>query len=180
MCRKLIFLISFVVVLGLATTVAEAAVPDLLAWWTCDEGAGNVVGDASGNGHDGTFVNSGPAWVAGIHGSAVELVAPTLIEIPPLNVTLTEATMAGWIKPNGSQTDWSAIIMMRGTATGFNIVGFQLAYHWNDTAASYNYRGGDTIVDNDWTFVAVTIEPDKATFYVNGVVMALMVVPIAK
>ncbi|MHC4752237.1 MAG: LamG-like jellyroll fold domain-containing protein, partial [Planctomycetota bacterium] len=171
MCRKLICLVSFILVLGLATTVAEAAIPDLLAWWTCDEGAGNVVGDASGNGHDGTFVNGAPSWVAGIHGSAVQLVGPTLVEVPALNVTLTEATMAGWIKPNGSQPDWSSIIMIRdpAPATGFNVLGFQLAYHWNDTAASYNYRGGDMIVDNDWTFAAVTIEPDKATFYVNGV-----------
>ena len=169
MCRKLVFLISFVFVLGLATTVAEAADPDLIAWWTCDEGAGNVVGDASGNGHDGTFVNGDPAWVEGIRGSAVQLTGPTLIEIPPLNVVLTEATMAGWIKPNGSQPDWSSIIMTRGLATGFNVLGYQLAYHWNDTSDSWGYRGGDMITEDDWTFVAVTIEPDKATFYVNGV-----------
>ena len=171
MCRKLIFLISFVFVLGMATTVAEAADPDLLAWWLCDEGAGNVVGDASGNGHDGTFVNGGPSWVAGIHGSAVQLIGPTVIEVPPLNVVLTEATMAGWIKPNGSQPEWASIIMHRGPgpAHGFNVLGFQLAYHWNDTAESYNYRGGDMITDNEWTFAAVTIEPDKATFYINGV-----------
>jgi len=169
MSKKLILMACFVFVLGLATTVAEAADPDLLAWWACDEGAGNVVGDISGNGHDGTFVNGDPSWVAGIHGGAVQLNGPTLIEVPALNVTLTEATMAGWIKPDGSQPDWAAIIMTRGTATGFNILGYQLAYHWNDTGASYNYRGGDMIVDNEWTFVAVTIEPDKATFYVNGV-----------
>jgi len=171
MCRKLVFLISFVFVLGLATTVAEAADPDLIAWWTCDEGAGNVVGDASGNGHDGTFVEGDPAWVDGIRGSAVQLTGPTLIEIPPLDVVLTEATMAGWIKPNGSQPDWSSFIMTRdpGLATGFNVLGYQLAYHWNDTSDSWSYRGGDMIAEDDWTFCAVVIEPDKATFYINGV-----------
>ncbi|MFB0555303.1 MAG: LamG domain-containing protein, partial [Phycisphaerae bacterium] len=145
--------------------------PDLLAWWTCDEGAGTVVGDSSGNGNDGTFVNGDPAWVEGIHGNAVQLVGPTLIEVPPLNVELTEATMAGWIKPNGAQPDWSSIIMTRnpGLATGFNVLGFQLAYHWNDTSDSWSFRGGDMIAEDDWTFAAVTIEPDKATFYVNGV-----------
>jgi hypothetical protein len=169
MCRKLFFLTCFIFVLGLATTVAEAADPDLIAWWACDEGAGNVVGDISGNGHDGTFVDGDPAWVEGVRGSAVELIAPTLIEIPPLNMELTEATMAGWIKPDGSQTDWSSFIMTRGVATGFNILGYQLAYHWNDTSDSWGYRGGDMIAQDDWTFAAVTIEPDKATFYVNGV-----------
>ena len=161
-----------VMMLGLApTNLVYGYDPDLLAWWTFDEGAGTVVGDSSGNGHDGTFVNGDPAWVAGIHGSAVQLVGPTLIEIPPLDVVLTEATMAGWIKTNGSQPDWSSIIMHRnpGPAHGFNILGFQLAYHWNDDSASWSYRGGDVIPDDEWTFVAVTVEPDKATFYINGV-----------
>ncbi|MCP4611002.1 MAG: LamG domain-containing protein, partial [Planctomycetes bacterium] len=142
----------------------------LLGFWTCDEGEGAVVGDSSGNGRDGTIVNGDPVWVEGVHGSAVELVGPTLVEIPPLDLELSEATMAGWIKPNGAQPDWSSIIMTRdpGPATGLNILGFQLAYHWNDTSSSWGFRGGDMIAEDDWTFAAVTIEPDKATFYVNG------------
>ncbi len=172
MCRKLMYVVVVVIMLGLApTNLVYGSDPDLLAWWTFDEGAGNIVGDASGNGHDGTFVDGDPAWVEGIHGSAVELVGPTLIEIPPLDVVLTEATMAGWIKTNGSQPDWSSFIMHRGPgpAHGFNILGFQLAYHWNDDSASWSYRGGDVIAEDEWTFAAVTIEPDKATFYINGV-----------
>jgi len=171
MCRKLMYLVV-VMMLGLAPmNLVYGADPDLLAWWTFDEGAGTLVSDASGNGHDGTFVYGDPAWVEGIRGSAVQLTGPTLIEIPPLDVVLTEATMAGWIKTNGSQPDWSSFIMTRtpGLATGFNVLGFQLAYHWNDTSTSWDYRGGDIIPDNEWTFCAVTVEPDKATFYINGV-----------
>jgi len=157
-------------VLGVTPEPVDPGSTDLLAWWTCDEGAGAVVGDASGNGRDGTFVNGDPAWVEGVQGSAVELVGPTVIETPPLDLELSEATMAGWIKPNGAQPDWSSIIMQRdpGLATGFNVLGFQLAYHWNDTSDSWSFRGGDMIAEDDWTFAAVTIEPDKATFYVNG------------
>jgi hypothetical protein len=171
MSKKLIYLVV-VMILGLAPmNLVYGYDPDLIAWWTCDEGAGTVVGDASGNGHDGTFVYGNPSWVEGNRGSAVQLTGPTLIEIPPLDVVLTEATMAGWIKTNGSQPDWSSFIMTRtpGLATGFNVLGFQLAYHWNDTSTSWDYRGGDMIPDNEWTFCAVTVEPDKATFYVNGV-----------
>jgi len=169
MCRRMMYVVV-VMMLGLAPmNLVYAGIPDLLGWWTCDEGAGTVVGDSSGNGRDGTFVNGDPAWVPGIRGSAIELVAPTLVEIPPLDMELTEATMAGWIKPNGSQTNWSSFIMTRGVASGFNILGYQLAYHWNDTSDSWSYRGGDMIAEDDWTFCAVVIEPDKATFYVNGV-----------
>ena len=172
MFRRIMYV---VVVMMLASApmnlVYAAGIPDLLGWWNCDEGAGSVVGDSSGNGRDGVFVNGDPAWGPGIRGSAVVLVGPTLVEIPPLNMELTEATMAGWIKPNGAQPDWSSFMMTRtpGLATGFNVLGYQLAYHWNDTSDSWSYRGGDMIAQNDWTFCAVVVEPDKATFYINGV-----------
>jgi hypothetical protein len=155
---------------GKRATPVDPGTENLLAWWACDEGEGAVVGDVSGNGRDGAFVNGDPAWVEGVRGTAVELVGPTLIEIPPLDMELTEATMAGWILPNGPQPDWSSIIMTRdpGLATGFNVLGYQLAYHWNDDSGSWSFRGGDMIAEDDWTFAAVTVEPDKATFYVNG------------
>ncbi|MDT8300211.1 MAG: LamG domain-containing protein [Sedimentisphaerales bacterium] len=156
---------------GKRVTPVDPGSKGLLALWTCDEGEGAVVGDASGNGRDGAFVFGDPAWVEGVSGTAVELVGPTLIEVPPLGLELSEATMAGWIKPNGVSPDWSAVIMHRGTglAHGFNMLAdFQLAYHWNDDSNSWSFRGGDFIAENDWTFAAVTVAPDKATFYVNG------------
>ena len=171
MYRKLMFVL-IVILLSLAPmNRVYGSVPDLIAWWTCDEGAGDVVGDASGNGHDGTFVYGDPAWGPGYRGSAIELVGPTLVEITPIDMVLTETTMAGWIKPDGSQPDWSSFIMTRtpGLATGFNVLGYQLAYHWNDTSTSWDYRGGDMIASDDWTFAAVVVEPDQATFYLNGV-----------
>jgi hypothetical protein len=156
---------------GKRVTPVDPGTDNLLFLLTCDEGAGAVVGDASGNGRDGAFVFGDPAWVEGVTGTAVELVGPTLVEVPPLGLELSEATMAGWIKPNGVSPEWSSIIMHRGTgsAHGFNMLAdFQLAYHWNDDSGSWSYRGGDLIAENDWTFAAVTVDAEKATFYVNG------------
>ncbi|MGE5297512.1 MAG: LamG-like jellyroll fold domain-containing protein [Solirubrobacterales bacterium] len=148
--------------------------PSIVGWWACDEGEGSVVADASPNGNNGTFVNGSPVWVEGIHGSAVELTIPTLIEIPAVNITMTAATMAGWIKPYGAQPDWAAIMMTRGTATGLNVLAdYQLAYHWGDTSTSWSYRSGAYVVNNEWSFAAVTIQADKATFYLNGVQAAV-------
>ncbi|MHC4594160.1 MAG: LamG-like jellyroll fold domain-containing protein, partial [Planctomycetota bacterium] len=72
MCRKLIFLTSFVLVLGLTTTVANADIVDgLVGYWPLDEGGGTTTADASGNGSDGTL-NGGPRWVEGKFGGALD------------------------------------------------------------------------------------------------------------
>jgi hypothetical protein len=146
--------------------------PALIAWWKCDEGEGSVVSDSGPGKHDGTFVNGAPAWTSGVNGSAVRLVGPTLVEVPAFTTTLSSATIAGWFLPNGTQNDWASMIMHRGTGTahGFNFLASrQLAYHWNDDAATWGYRGTAYYAADDWTHCAVTIEPTKATFYVNGV-----------
>jgi len=144
----------------------------LIAWWKCDEGEGSTVADSSPNGHNGTFINGAAVWTAGVNGSAIRLAGPTLVQVPALAVRLTQATIAGWFLPNGAQADWASMIMHRGTgsAHGFNFLASrQLAYHWNDDAASWGYRGTAYYAADDWTHCAVTIEPTKATFYVNGV-----------
>ena len=60
MFRKLIFLASFVLVLGLALTSTADA--DLVGWWRFDEGSGTTASDSSGKGNDASFESS-PAWV---------------------------------------------------------------------------------------------------------------------
>jgi concanavalin A-like lectin/glucanase superfamily protein len=144
----------------------------LIGWWACDEGEGAAVADSSANGNDGAFVYGDPAWTTGAYGNAVTLVGPTLVEIQPMNLTLTEATMAGWLLPNGTQTDWASIMMHRfgdpAIAHGFNLVGGGLAYHWNDSSMTWSFRPAGTYSDTEWTFCALTVAPDKATFYING------------
>jgi concanavalin A-like lectin/glucanase superfamily protein len=145
----------------------------LIGWWACDEGEGAVVADSSANGNDGAFVYGDPAWTTGAYGSAITLVGPTLVEVPPMNLTLTEATMAGWVLPNGTQTDWASIMMHRfgdpAIAHGFNLLGNGgLAYHWNDSSMTWSFRPAGTYSDTEWTFCALTVAPDKATFYING------------
>jgi len=175
MSSKLIGPIILVLMFGwasvsLAQEFDPGADPSLIGWWQCDEGEGNLVSDSSGNGNDGTFVNGAPAWTEGVFGTAIRLVGPTLVEIPSMDLLLTEATMAGWFLPNGTQSDWASIIMHRGgSAHGFNLLADgRLAYHWNDAQNTWSYRGDAYYAADEWTHCAVTIESDKATFYVNG------------
>jgi len=67
MSKKLIYLVSFILVLGLVGSASA----DLIGHWKFDEGSGTVAYDVSGNGNDGT-INGSPNWVPGVGGSALE------------------------------------------------------------------------------------------------------------
>ena len=69
MYRRLIYLVSLVVVLSIALTSTTKA--ELVGWWRFDEGSGTIANDSSGNGNDGTF-NGDPQWVVGYFGGALE------------------------------------------------------------------------------------------------------------
>jgi hypothetical protein len=169
-CRALL-LASLVVMAGSAVYAAfdPLTEPSLIGWWKCDEGDGDLVADASPNQRDGTFVMGPAAWTSGVSGSAISLSGETLVEVPAVNLTLTEATMAGWLLPSGVQSDWSAVLMHRPLAHGLCLLGSrQLAYSWNDDPASWGYRGTAYYAADEWTHCAVTVEPTQATFYVNG------------
>ncbi|HUU18843.1 MAG TPA: LamG domain-containing protein [Sedimentisphaerales bacterium] len=62
MCRKLIYLISFIFVLGL--TLTNTASAELVGWWKFDDGTGTTAVDSSGNGNDAT-VYGDPQWIDG-------------------------------------------------------------------------------------------------------------------
>ena len=65
MYKKLIYLSSFALLLGMVPTrVADA---DLVGWWRFNEGSGNTANDSSGNDHHGTIIGT-PEWVVGPDG----------------------------------------------------------------------------------------------------------------
>ncbi|MDD5063913.1 MAG: right-handed parallel beta-helix repeat-containing protein [Phycisphaerae bacterium] len=64
--RKLAFSVVFLVGLGAAFLISVPiafADPNLIGWWNFDDGGGDIAGDSSGNGYDGTLVG-GPTWIA--------------------------------------------------------------------------------------------------------------------
>lgn len=94
MCKKLIFLISFIFVL---TSTSEA---DLVGLWRLDETSGTVAHDASGNGHNGTLVGD-PMWAHGKIGGALDFDGnDDLVELGKFDVVGPGITLAGWIRPD--------------------------------------------------------------------------------
>jgi hypothetical protein len=104
MCRRRIFLICFVLLVGLVlTNIANASFPGLIAHLRLDEGVGITAGDASGNGNNGTLVG-GARWTTGKLDGGVYLDGvDDYIEVPNF---LTEiGTIAFWFKPDWDGSD---------------------------------------------------------------------------
>jgi hypothetical protein len=97
---------------------------------------------------------------------------PTWVTIPPLNLNTNTVTLTGWIYPNGSQVDYAGLLVSSSDA-GFGYGGDfsgnagQLIYWWNN-GSTYTYQSGLVIPSNQWSFVAVVIEPTKASLYLGS------------
>jgi len=104
MCRRLIFLICLVLLVGLVfNSMANAQVEDLVAHLRLDEGTGITAGDSSGNGNNGTL-NGGAQWTTGKLEGAVYLDGvDDYIEIP--NFLTETGTLAFWFKPDWDGSD---------------------------------------------------------------------------
>jgi hypothetical protein len=94
MCRKLIYLISFAVVLCATGSVSA----DLAAHWSLDDGAGTVATDFSGNGHDGT-VGGTANWVGGKTGGALDFDGATTYIDMDDEVVRGTWSLTMWLKP---------------------------------------------------------------------------------
>ena len=175
MSKQTIYLISFVLVLGLVlTSVAKA---DLVGWWKFDEGSGTTAHDSSGNGNDGTLYNmTGNEWTNGIVGGALEFDGTDhYVSVPNSSgLQFTSAlTMAGWIKGDswGSGTNVD-IIARKGEGNPNN---YQLAIadglatlHF-DEGDGGGYRGDTLLNTGQWYHVAATWDGTTVRIYVDGV-----------
>ncbi|NVM23421.1 MAG: LamG domain-containing protein, partial [Desulfobacterales bacterium] len=166
MRRKLIYLISFVLVLS----IAGIASADLVAHWKFDEGSGSVAHDTSGNNHDGTFEGN-PQWVAGYFGGALEFDGDSRVEIPDPSAFDFNAdfTWCAWIK-----TDEGGVIVAE--TQGEDDQGPKTFFVANGTLAFdtgwVGFFGGTTAVnDGQWHHVAVTVTfngDDTIQYYIDG------------
>jgi len=168
MSKKIIILVSFVLVLGLAISVSEGADPSLIAWWRFEEGSGTTVFDSSGNGLDGTLVG-GATWTEGRIGGGIELDGTSgYVSIPDFELTTDSITFVIWL--NGWKGgDWAPLISSRVVGQCEMIFGDDdtLRYVWNnDSSATWGWTGGPVIPQDTWTMLAVTIDPDQAVAYV--------------
>ncbi len=182
MCRKLIYLTSFICVLGLVNTSVVSGVdldtdPALVGWWKFDEGSGSTAADSSGNGNDGTL--NGPVeWVEGHDGSALSFNGPynyVLVQDSP-SLDMTDAiTIAAWINPSWTGNNR---ILQKSEGTGDNQ--YRLLKEWGDNlrfdvpGAGLLEVTGNLPTYGEWTHLAATYDGSSIKIYYDAVVVGEM------
>lgn len=104
-----------------------------------------------------------------VPGSAIVLggnADPGLVEVPPLHLRTTTFTFSAWVKPDGVQPSYAAILS--GNSVEINIDGDnELHYYWPPNGRWW-IGSGLRIAPNQWSHVALVATPDSVTLYVNG------------
>jgi|GEM_PF-1668812 len=161
---------------SLTITGVASANPIPLSDWKLDETAGATATDCRG-GNDGTCNNvalglpgatpdTGAA--AGFNGTNAD------ISIPPLNLNSNVLTLTAWVNRTGDQNAWSGLFFNRANSTVAGLhfgTANELRYTWNNSASTYNWNSGLIVPNQQWTFVALIIEPARARIFIatNGV-----------
>ncbi len=176
MSKKLICLISFVLVLCLVGTSAGQNIdPSLVGWWTFDDGSGTVAKDTSGKSVDGTFFG-GPTW--GQEGSHRGILlfdgTDDYVFIDGL-FTVPVYTIAFWFRVDGGsgQRDiFSAyalgvqhgiLLELQGDGTLRYLHRYPLG-----TGGGTNIYTTTTYDDGAWYHAAMVKSADTIALYING------------
>lgn len=143
---------------------------DLKLYLALDETTGTIAANYAAQSNDATLWESdfATATVAGQYGNAVELDGINdHLTVSGISLDSNTVTMTAWIKPNGTPTGWAGLIFDRshsGNGLNFGNSG-ELRYHWNDS--NWGWNSGLVPTPGTWTFVALVIESNRATIYMN-------------
>lgn len=166
----------------MVSTLAQANLPQpdrLVGYWPANEGAGEVVANASARGaeldgtlHGGTWSADagGHSGKAGDYAFVLDATAETYVEVPQTDIEFAEITIAAWVKgvPAGS---WAGIVYARSPqpiGLDFHNDTGNLTYTWNDNAGeTWGFNSELHVPEDRWTFVAMALSADRNTFYVG-------------
>ena len=181
MCRKSIYLISFILALGMVLTSVAQAGP--VGFWKFEEGTGTIANDSSGNGRHGTLLGT-PEWVSGPEGFGGALAFNpdrcTGVDcgiFDPTNGT-GQFTVALWAFWDGTGTDQH--FLSKSNEWGADTMMFQVELWGAHTEATYTDRVGisyapagsvpfSIMPKNEWVHLALTFDGSNAILYLNGV-----------
>ena len=142
-------------------------------------GFNHIAGPTATDGLSG--FNNGNAAALFTHG-----IGDSRIPVVPWNLNTTNVTITAWIKPSTTEAPQNGLVFCRGSGTvaGLDYGGtpnaatssYNLGYHWNDEAGTYNWDSGITAPQDQWSFVTLVVTPTNAAIYVlntNGLTAAI-------
>ena len=186
MCKKLIYLISFVILLsvtgGVQAEPVDPGTEGMVAYYAMEGDAT----DSSGNGLDGTIeaIESGDAaFVAGVDGMAIDLLpSENGTKGPYVNCgadplfDLTDAiTVGAWANFRSVPDEWRAIVAKGDSAWRIGNVGATTALHfgfcgYGSRPTTHGIDGVTEVGLDSWHYVCGTYDiTDGAKLYVDGV-----------
>ena len=157
---------------------------------TNDPSAGGVVAHDYWGGHNGVYgvgAQNGfnnilgpvpPIFSFETNNAAISVganITSAHVTAPFGSLSTNTVTMTMWIQPTGTFDSFAGLLVNRnsGVGGGFGYTGGQLGYTWNnDSSATWGYASGLVPPLNQWSFVALVVEPTQATLYLinpNGV-----------
>jgi len=148
--------------------------PNLVAWWTLDEGSGTVALDWSGHGNHGTLAN-GPQWVNGYDGGALQFDGSddSVIYYLPAEETWSAYTVAVWAKAGSIWQSNNSCVFANHMIYATDTPSFQFSF---DAVNNYQYHGSvDQImgpVTTAWVHLAATCDGPTTNLYYNGDLVA--------
>jgi hypothetical protein len=146
--------------------------PNLMCWWTLEEGSGTTAVDWSGHGNHGEF-NGNPQWVPGYDGYALHFVSESDRVVRSLGTAADwpACTVAFWVKPDTlGQNTFSGMFSSHVP----NSAGFQVDVDGGNPGY-YRINPGDLLfgtVTTSWVHLAVVCDGTFAKLYNNGYLVA--------
>ena len=152
--------------------------PELLAYFSMDEGSGSVVVDDSGNGNTGTIF--GADWIEGKLGTALSFDGDyDYVKVDGLSFNTGELSVSAWVyyyNNDEFSNTWSNAIIAQDDDVGGDQRGtrvFQLStFYDNFCWLGFHQRdllSDDSIDIQRWYHVAATFNGNYHSFYVDGV-----------
>ena len=172
MSKKLIYLVSFVFMLGLILTSAgKAADTDLVGWWKFDETSGTIAHDASGNGNDGTLKGD-PIWVVGKIAGALQLDGDgDYVDVGSVGISGTDPrTIAGWARASTTAIpSWTTVFgFAPDGSTDGTYFDVEVDDAGNYVGHIYGWEAFICAVDTQWHHFAATYDGTAGSWYLDG------------
>ncbi len=180
MCRKLICLISFALVLCLVgTSTAQNIDPSLVGWWTFDDGSGTVAKDLTGKSVDAVLTGNVSWGQESQHGGILlfdgSLDAWEYVFIDGL-FTVPVYTITVWFRVDGTTGDHQDVLSAYAPGVVHGIllevrsdgVLRYLNRYPLGTGGGTNIYTTTTFVDGAWYHAAMVKSVNTITLYING------------